>query len=362
MKRQGILLLMATLFVSYSGMAQNGGGLLDPELTMYHFQPLSINPALSGNTNSKWQFGGVWREQAYSISNPFRSAQGYFDLNAPINAWSGNIWGFGLNYVDDFQGDSRMTNRRVNGTVSIGQYLDARQEHSISVGFQGGLGFRGIDYSDTYWDTQWVGQGFNNLAPSGEPELEDVQGYFDLSTGAQYTYYSGDLMELYAGAAVFHVNRPDVGLYNDTNSTNLQRKTNIHAEFVHRIRDNSMFAIRPTLLYSRQANRGYLIGGTRFQFLFSEGTRTTGKRSESSISFGVFTKVASPEYGSKVDMMGTLSMEFAGFTFGAGYDIPLGSFQMINGYEGAYEFMIAYRAGYRRGLYNKYSPSRKGKL
>lgn len=362
MERKIIISIILVTCLTFVGYAQNGGGILDPELTMYQFQPHTLNPALSGNANSKWQMHGSWREQSYSISNPFLTWRGYFDINAPINAWNGNIWGFGLNVENDQQGDSRIRNTRVNGTMSIGQYLDARQQHSISVGFQGGYGTRAIDYGEMYWDNQWVGQGFNNLAPSGEPELEDAQGYFDLSTGAQYSYYSGDLIELYSGVAVFHVNRPDVGLYTDTNSTFLQRKTNAHIEFVHRIRDNSMFALRPSLLYSRQANRASLIAGSRFQFLFNEGTRTTGRRNESSISFGLFTRVANPPYGTMVDLLGTLNMEFAGFTFGAGYDIPLGNFQALNGYEGAYEFMIGYRAGYRRGLYNKYSRSKKGKL
>jgi type IX secretion system PorP/SprF family membrane protein len=364
------LILLASIGLSLFGSAQ---GLLDPTLTMYSFQPLTINPALTGNMDSKWRVNAVYREQGYIVSRPFRVFSGSFDMQLPINAWAGNIWGFGLNVVNDDQGDSYLVNRRINANFSIGQYLDARNQHSISVGFAGGLGMRGIDYGDTYWDRQWVGDGFNvRDVISGEPEDNQVNNYAEVSTGIQYTYYSGDLVEFTGGVGVFHLNRPDVSLYNDTAGTNMQRRTAVHGEFTHKIRDNSMFAIKPKALYSRQASRASLQAGTNFQFLFNEGTRTTGKRNESSIMLGLFGRFANstkqnptnpnPEKEFNFDILATASMEFAGFTFGGGYDVPLGSFQTVNGYEGGFEFMIGYRAGYQRGLYSKYSPNRKGKL
>lgn len=359
-----IFLSISLLFALLAGdvMAQNGGGLYDPHLSMYQFQPLSLNPALTGNMDSKWRMSAVYREQGYTVHRPYRTFKGSLDFNLPINAWNGNIWGFGISVLNDDQGDLYLTNRRINFNFSLGQYLDAQMKHSISVGFQGGLGTRAIDYTDGYWDRQWVGEGFQVDAPSGEPEVIDVRGYADLGTGVQYTYYSGDLVEFYAGVSSYHINRPDVGFYADTASTLLQRRNNVHVQFVHRIRDNSMFAFKPSAVYSRQAQRANLMVGTDLQFLFNEGTRTTGKRNESSISFGLFGRMAMPETGTVFDFIGMMSMEFAGFTFGAGYDVPLGTFNSVNGYEGAFEFMLGYRAGYRRGLYNKYSPKRKGKL
>ena len=362
MKRIFISTVAVVSFLASNVMAQQEGGLYDPMLTMYQFQPLSINPAYTGNSDSKWRIATVYREQAYVPHRPFRTTSGSFDMNAPINAWSGNIWGFGLSVVNDDQGDALLRDTKVLGNFSIGQYLDPRLQHSISIGFQGGVASRGIDYSEAYWDRQWVGEGFDPKVATGEPLLPDVRNYFDLSTGAQYTYYSGDLMELYTGVSVYHVNRPDVSLYGDTANTNLSRRINVHADFVHRLRPNSMFAIKPSFLYSRQARRANLRVGTAFQFLFNEGTRTTGKRSESSISMGLYGRMATPPMGSVFDVMGMLSMEFAGFNFGAGYDVPLGSFNTVNGYEGAFEFMLSYRAGYRRGLFSKYSPKKKGRL
>lgn len=360
MKKIALILLVMSGIGLTKSHAQ--GGLWDPMLTMYGFQPLHINPAYTGNMDSKWRMGAVYREQGYTVSRPYRVASGSFDINLPINLWGGNIWGIGLHVINDDQGDGALRNTRINGSFALGQYLDPRQRHSVSVGFQGGMGRRSIDYSEAYWDRQWVGEGFDITAPTGEPLIEDARGYFDMSTGVQYTYYSGELIEFYGGVSSYHVNRPDVGLYADSAETRLERRNNIHAQFVHRVRDGSMFAIKPSMLYSRQARRGNIMVGSDFQFLFSEGSRTTGRRSESSMSMGIFARVATPQLGSVTDILGTISFEFAGFNFGAGYDIPLGSFNTVNGFEGAFEFMIAYRAGYRRGLYNKYAPKRKGKL
>jgi type IX secretion system PorP/SprF family membrane protein len=363
MKRITLLIAALSAMGVSEISAQNGGGLYDPVMTMYHYQPLEVNPALAGNMDSKWRMNAVYREQGYSVSRPYRTFEGQLDMQLPINAWSGNIWGFGLSVLNDDQGDSYMRNSRINGSFSLGQYLDARMEHSISIGFQGGLGSRAIDYTDTYWDRQWVGEGFDLKAETGEPQLNGAaKNYADLSTGLQYTYYSGELVEFTGGLGVYHVNRPDVGLYKDADTTHMQRRTTFHADFSHKIRDNSMFAIKPSVMYSRQAKRAHLQAGTRFQFLFNEGTRTTGKRNESSITFGIFTRASNPNDNISFNLLGTMAMEFAGFTFGGGYEVPLANFQTVNGYEGAFEFMIGYRAGYQRGLYNKYSPKKKGKL
>jgi type IX secretion system PorP/SprF family membrane protein len=362
MKRILTAIILLTACSLTAVQAQQYGGIYDPMLTMYSFQPQNINPALVGNQNHKWKMTAIYREQSYIPHEPFRTTSASFDMNAPINAWSGNIWGFGISGLDDRQGDAFLRTTNVLGSFSIGQYLDPRLTHSISIGFQGGIASRAIDYTEAYWDRQWVGEGFDTEVDAGEPLLGDVRNYFDLSTGVQYSYFSGDLVEFTGGVGVFHVTRPDVSLYGDTANTKLSRRATVHLDFVHRIRDNSMFALRPSVLYSRQAQRGNFRAGTDFQFLFNEGTRTTGKRSESSISFGLFGRVAFPGMGTVYDVLGTISMEFAGFSVGAGYDIPVGTYNTINGYEGAFEFMLSYRAGFRRGLYNKYSPRKKGKL
>ncbi|MEZ4721194.1 MAG: PorP/SprF family type IX secretion system membrane protein [Flavobacteriales bacterium] len=360
-----ILLYVASLAISATTMAQNGGGVYDPVISMYGTQPLYLNPALCGNMDSKWRATLNYREHGYTVHRPYRTAAGAFDIQLPINAWNGNIWGFGLNFLSDDQGDVRFFDRRINGSFSLGQYLDPRQMHSISVGFQGGLGWRGISYGDVYWDNQWVGQGFDLQIDPNESLDENVKGYFDLSTGLQYTYYSGKLTEFTGGVSMYHVNRPDVSLLNDTSGTSLQRRYNIHAELTQRIREGNNWAIKPNFLYSRQVQRSLITGGTKFQFLFSEGTKTTGKLSESSVTFGGFIRGSKPDTisGTSLTFIATVQMEFAGFSFGGGYDVPiLGTYLGLNGFEGGFEFMISYRAGHNRGLYNKYSPHRKGRL
>lgn len=353
MKRSIFILIGCVML----GSVSNAQGY-DPMLTMYHYQPLNINPAYTGNMDSKWRMHAVYREQGYIVSRPYRAFQSSFDMNLPINAWGGNIWGAGISVVNDDQGDAYLVNRRINLNFALGQYLDPRQEHSISVGFQGGLGTRAIDYGDTYWDVQWVGEGFQRDAPSGEPLITDVNTYMDLSTGVQYTYMTDGLVDMSGGISMYHINTPDNSLYFDTAGFDLKRRWNVHYEFEHRIRNGSMFATKPSVLYSRQHNRANLMIGNQFKFLFTEGTRSTGKRNESSMTLGLYGRFGKQVY----DALGTITFEFAGFTFGAGYDIPLGSFNSVNGFEGAFEFMLGYRAGYRRGLYNKYSPHRKGKL
>lgn len=330
----------------------------DPLISLYKYQPLNINPALTGNMDAKWRMSLAYRDQWQIIHRPYRDFMGSFDINLPINAWNGNIWGFGINVVNDDQGDAKLVNRRYNLSFSLGQYLDPRQEHSLSVGFQGGLGQRAINYDNVYWDNQWAGQGFALYLDPGEPLISDVKSYLDLSTGIQYSYSGDGLVDINGGLSMYHFNTPDVGLFNDTANTELQQRNNVHFEMVHRIRKNSMFATKPSFLYSRQHDRGNLIVGNQFMFLFNEGTRTTGKRSEASMSLGLFGRFGK----ASTDVIGSMILEIAGFTFGAAYDIPVGTISQVTGAQGAFELMIGYRSGYRRGLFNSYSRFKKGKL
>lgn len=359
MKKLTILISVAVVLCSSVVFAQG----YDPMQTMYMYQPQNINPAYTGTGNYKYRMGAVYREAGYIISRPYRTSQASFDLNLPINAWSGNIFGAGLSFVNDDQGDYTFVNRRFNLNVAAGQYLDPRQEHSLSVGLQAGYGTRSIDYTDAYWNNQWVGEGFKRDLPTGEPLITEIRPYADLSTGVLYQYAGSGLADFTGGISMYHFNTPDQSLYIDTASFWLRQRYNVHMDMTHRIRDNSHFATKPSFLFSRQHKHYNVTVGNQFQFIFNYGTRTTGKRNESSFSMGLFGRYGSGYNGSTTfDMIGTFAFDVAGFTFGAGYDVPVGSFNSVNGYEGAFEFMLGYRAGYNRGLFNKYSAKKKGKL
>lgn len=345
-----LYIIAAALLTSLQSTAQG----LDPQFSIYDMQPLNVNPALTGNSEAKWRAQFAWREQSYIISQPYRTGTGSFDINLPINAWSGNIWGFGLHVVNDDQGDTRLVNRRVNLSFSLGQYLDPRQMHSISVGFQGGLGQRSLTYDNVYWDNQWVGQGFNPDLESNENLPSAVQGYLDLSTGLQYTF-DGELMDLTGGYAMYHFNRPDASLYIDSANAFLDRRHTVHGSMEHRLYKDNMLSLKPMFVYTRQERTNNLIFGTEFIRYFNEPTRVTGKRKEYSMSLGIYHRW-------QKDMIASLRFNLAGIVFGYSYDFSVGNMNKINDYQGAYEIFFGYRAGFRKGSNSKYMPHRKGKL
>ena len=331
------------------------GQALDPILSMWDQQPMALNPALTGNQPYKWRAALNYREVYYSVARPYRTNAVSFDINLPINVWSGNIWGFGLSILNDDVGESQLMNRRYNVSLGLGQYLDARQMHSLSVGFQAGLGQRGIVYDNVYWDNQWVGEGFQTSLNPNEPLNNDVQSYADLSTGVQYQYHDNRLIDITAGIALFHFNQPDASLLSEFESQNLERKWNAHFQMQHRIQENGSVALRPSVLFTRQGNFDILMFGNDFRFIISEGTRTTGKRRAASIDLGVHHR-----WGT--DMIGRVIFNLAGLQFGASYDIAIGNVSNVSGNIIGPEFFIGYRAGFKKGLFNQYNRWNKGKL
>lgn len=345
-----ILYIVSILLFAQSSFAQG----IDPQFSGYYAQPLQMNPALTGNMESKWRVTASFREQDYVISQPYISGAGSFDINLPINAWSGNIWGLGINYVYDDQGDARIRNHRMNVSASVGQYLDPREEHSISVGFMGGIGSRSINYDNVYWDSQWFGTGFALFIDPGETLPAEARSYIDLNTGVQYRY-QGEITQANVGYAMFHANTPDNSLYIDTNGFQLERRHTVHGMLESRFTDNNMFALRPSFMFTRQGKINNLIFGSDFVFYFNEPTRTTGKRRQYSMSLGVHHRLLK-------DVVGSISFNLAGFYLGTLYDISVSPLSELNGYQGAYEVFVGYRAGFRSGSNSRYMPHRKGKL
>ncbi|MEQ9186642.1 MAG: PorP/SprF family type IX secretion system membrane protein [Cryomorphaceae bacterium] len=348
---QRILFILAFSVIASGAVAQMG---LDPEFSTYYRHTLNTNPALAGQADTKWQVQTTVREQYWVVSQPYRSGQFSFDINLPINAWSGNIWGAGISVIYDDQGDTRLRTNGIAFDLAVGQYLDPREQHSLSVGFQGGLVQRSIAYTDVYWNNQWVTDGFNLRRSSGETLPGEAQSYLDISTGFQYSY-DGDLVDMTAGYAAFHANRPDASLYIDSADYGLPVRHTLHWTMEHRIKKDNMMSLNPSLLITRQGKTNNIIFGNDFVFYFNEPTRVTGKRKEYSMSLGVHHRLAK-------DMIGTIMLNLAGFTFGGAYDISINNINRINGYMGAWEVYIGYRAGFRKGSNSRYMPNRKGKL
>lgn len=346
-----IVYLLLGLFIASVASAQS----LDPTLSAWDQQPLSVNPALAGNNQYKWRAAATYREVYYSVSRPYRTTAFNFDVNLPIPAWSGSIWGIGFSVLNDDIGDARLTNRRYNGTISIGQYLDPNEKHSLSVGFQGGLGQRGIVYDDVYWDNQWTGQGFQLRTDPREPLTQDVKNYFDLSSGLQYQYHDPELMDITAGIAVYHFNRPDGSLLSEYDEQPIERRWNVHFLMQHRVRENGTVAFRPSFLFSRQGQFDVLILGNDFRFILSDGTRTTGKRKASSIDLGVHHR-----WGT--DVIAKVAFNLAGLQFGATYDFAVSNISNVNGNIIGPEVFFGYRGGFQKGLFNNYNRWNKGKL
>lgn len=347
------LFILALSALASGASAQMG---LDPQFSFYNRNTLNVNPALAGQSDAKWQVQNFFREQAYVISQPFTSGGMNLDINLPINAWSGNIWGVGLSFIGDEQGDTRLRNFYGSATIAVGQYLDPREEHSISIGIQAGMAQRYNRYTDIYWDNQWAGDRFNLRRPTGEnlQFLGDLQRYFDLSTGVQYSY-DGDLMDMTAGYAAYHANSPDASLYIDTSLYSLPTRHTVHWRMEHRLRKDNMMALVPSFMATRQGKTNNIIFGNHFKFYFNEATRVTGKRKLYSMSLGVHHRLLK-------DVIGSIMFDLAGWSFGAAYDVSVGSINKFNGYQGAWEVMLGYRAGFRKGSNAKYMPHRKGKL
>jgi type IX secretion system PorP/SprF family membrane protein len=212
----------------------------DPSFSQFFSSPLNINPALTGNINTKWRVISNYRNQWVGPANPYETgtvsfdskifqnlAENYVDENTRIG-----IGGM-MMYDQAMAGvlKSNYASFNVSGNIRLAQgssdeYSGARIRHSSkikmdeSAGQRLGIGLgiiyghKQLDFSKLTFGEQFTGTGFNANLPSGETALSKMKPYLSTSAGILYTYNKGST-NIDLGASAFHFNKPRQTFVND---------------------------------------------------------------------------------------------------------------------------------------------------
>jgi type IX secretion system PorP/SprF family membrane protein len=353
-----ILLMMMVVLTGFSIDV----GAQDPHFSQWYASPLILNPAMTGLFNGNYRFSAIYRSQWASVlsneSTPlYRTYSASFDMRTNRAFDDHDAFGVGLYFLGDKAGDLNFGTNNFGLSVAYMRALDYDKKHWLSLGFQGAMTQRRIDFSKAQLGVQWDGQQWDGTLPGFETFINDNFLFYDVSIGLLYYWLAGDRSDLYAGFSVFHLNQPQESFQDDGNVTvPMKFVGNIGAHFP--LGERSNVDLLPKVITMIQSKFVEMNFGAEVKIFFE-------KREPRGNAFyigGMYRMVGGDsQFGDNAlnseAFIITTAFDYQGLTIGASYDVNVSELSNASNTRGGFEIAIAYTGAFdKRGPKTLYCP------
>lgn len=336
-----LLALTTTLFTNQELMAQ------DPVFGQFYAAPTHLNPAMTGVFQGQFRVHANYREQWQSAlgSDPFRTIGAGFEWRQKVV--NEDYFGFSLNFLGDQAGMANLATTRGNLGVSFlkqlsGGYRSATQY--LVAGGQAGFGQHSLDYGALWFSSQ-----FDNNATNVDPTLPTGENfgngntnmYLNLNAGLMWYALFDDNFSLYAGAALNHINEPNISFLGNQMEVLPQRWV---AHVGGELPFNRQLSLLPAAMLTFQGPSRTMIFGGNLRY-------TNHDWREVALRGGIWGQMSN-----KLDDQTLLNslvfaviLELDRYNIGLSYDVNTSSVSDITYSRGAFElsFMYTHPAKYR---------------
>ena len=87
--------ILSLVLLSFSLIAHTQ----DIHFSQFYAAPVSLNPAMTGLMNGNYRGTAIYRDQWRSVSTPYVTIGGAFDINLFKGTWKNDYIGLGLNFI-----------------------------------------------------------------------------------------------------------------------------------------------------------------------------------------------------------------------------------------------------------------------
>lgn len=343
------------VFVSIFSLVQ----AQDIHFTQFYMSPLNLNPALTGVMNCKTRMVLNYRNQWAAVlkANAYNTFSASYDQKIAVGredyfGIGGSIWG-------DVAGASRFGTTQGRLSLSYSKKMAGYRKKAsyLVIGADAALTQRSISEEDLRWPSQINGSG------AGEAIANQQFLYGDLAAGLLWFSVIDDYTNWYFGAAVHHLNRPNVSFYRQSGAESqaeLSSRFTIHAGLQYPLQKR--ISILPFGVYMAQGPHMEVNAGANLRFALGP-SRTTNQSWEIGTWYRIGRKTTGFT-GEGVEREETtaihsdaliLSTRFNYENFGLGfsYDINISGLRAANPFNGAFEFSMVYNicGPENRGVY-----------
>ena len=315
----------------------------DVHFSQFYESPLTLNPALCGVYNGQIYAEVNYRSQWTSVMGGgagFNTMAATVELHNIMKKWTKGYISPGLSFYNDKSGDASIGITEVNLTVASGIFLS--EKSSLAGGLQAGWSQHSINLAGLSWDNQYVNGAYDANAPSGETSMGNSFSYVDFSAGLSYNYgvgqtnmTSNDQFKASFGAAVFHVNQPNMSYYGESGpGTKLYMRYVAHG-FVDYGLPNSNIGLVPGFVYYQQGPATELDLGLKIRYILRQESKYTGFSKGSAIDIGGYYRV-----GDAAIVL--TQIEFAGYAIGFSYDFNTSALTTASSGRGGFELSLRF--------------------
>ena len=316
--------LVLALFLLFAGQHAY---TQDPHFSQFFASPLTLNPAYTGKFDGSFRLAGNYRNQWPTINNAFTT--GSISLDMPIlqnrlPMFDG--WGVGVLALNDQSGNKMLQNNFIAVSTAYHKGLDENGYHQLTVGFQGTYANKKLDVGRADFEDELTALGFTGVtAEVFNNSLVNV-GYFDFNTGIMYSGTTNGENNFYAGASVYHVNRPSESFLGG--SFLLAPRYTLHGGGYLPLGQYKM--LHASIIHQQQAGAREMVAGAALSFNVNY---------DESSPIDLYTGLW---YRFKDAVIPYVGLEWGHFRFGFSYDINTSSLQTASGRRGGAEFSLLY--------------------
>ena len=336
------LILFLFLIISLSAVKAQ-----DNHFSQFYSSPLTLNPALTGAFNAKYRIGLINRDQWRSVAdNPYRtfsvSLEVKFGLDYFLRFAKRDKIAVGLVFYNDQVEGVDFRELRMALSLAYHKSLDKKSRNILTLGFQGGISQRNLNFTGLIFDDQ-----FNELDAFNLPTLEGIPvnnfTYGDYAVGLNYSLVANRDVSFFAGAALNHIFEPNISFFEDNFDQQLDatlpRTIVTHAGAVVKL-TNSL-QLSPRFLALFQEAHFQATGGANLRIKLDQFNTTA-------LYVGLWTRVANDALNSIINdsVIASVGFELDGFLLSLSYDLNTTAITNLSTRQGSFEISLAYLGEY----------------
>ncbi len=349
-----LLVLVCVLCVKFNAFSQ------DIHFSQYNENPSLINPALTG-AYYVMRASVIYRDQWGSVTVPYRTYGASYEMKFKASEWEKqdpfktklykkayNRLAGGLSFYSDKAGDGQMGTNV--GNLSIATFIKTGAFSSISLGLQGGIIQKTVNYSKFVFSNQYNGSTYDTNLPSGEPTGTRSFVSPDVNAGLLYYYGKeessiGENNHLYGdfGFSMMHINKPKQKLLSITDER-LYTKFIVHGKYLIGL-PHSNVSLAPSFLFQQQGPQNEFMSGLMVKYSIKNDTKYTGYIKKSYFGIGAY-------YRNKDAVIASVLLEMGHYALGFTYDLNVSALTKVSTLRGGPEIMFRYNTT-NKFLYQK---------
>jgi type IX secretion system PorP/SprF family membrane protein len=330
------------LLIGFCGFSASAFGQ-DLHFSQFYESPLTLNPAMCGVFPGDLYAGVNYRSQWTSVMGGglgFNTMAATVELHNIMKKWTKGYLSPGLSFYNDKSGDASIGITEINLTIASGIYLSDKS--SLSGGLQGGWSQHSINLANVSWDNQYINGQYDANAPTGESSIGNTFSYVDFSAGVAYNYgvgqtniTSNDQFKANVGAAIFHVNQPNMSYYGQNGpGTKLYMRYVAHG-YVEYGLPNSNIGLVPGFVFYQQGSAQEINVGMKIRYILRQESKYTGYAKGTAFDIGGY-------YRWNDAAVVLAQLELGSYAIGFSYDFNTSDLTSASSGKGGFELSLRF--------------------